>query len=227
MTSRNPRVGASRSGVGSTFCRLALGVVVVAAGCEPLAGERPVAQGWSRDCRAADALRFADLAEPADYAATLLVQGDDGASEPRTRIETAVFGSPCSGATDRVACLDELEATIPSSTGWGYCGEGCTDHGFVTTVGDEVHLYDSTADVLELVGEVDAFWDALLVAQTYEYTPDCGSVVQTTEGNWRFVASILVHDCPVTVERHVVEVSPAGELDTVSVRSRRSQRACY
>lgn len=204
---------------------LGLGVMLVGCGGEPkLDGEHPVAQGWWETCPSELALARARLAYEADYVALVEVATLDG--EVLNRTERAQRGSPCSGATDRLACLEELEATVPSSTGWGYCGEGCWDEGIVTTVGDEVHLYDSPEEVLELLGEVDTFWDAIVVTWPTEYWVDCPSTVETEAGTYQFLASRQLSDCPVTSVREVLEVSRDGTLEVLREVSRESDDVC-
>jgi len=170
-------------------------------------------------CAAGSWLEHVVLAEPVDYLALRRVEsygGPDGQSGE----DVVTVGTPCATASDPAACSAELATTWPESSGWGYCGEGCSDSGLVTTRGDTVSLYDSTAEVAALFGEIDNPADALFLAVTQEYGPECNTVVQTDGGAWRMRATIMISDCEWVDEVREIEIARDGTttvLQTVEV----------
>lgn len=174
-------------------------------------------------CAADSVLEYVTLASPVDslhYRSTGYF-GSDGEHD-----ESWSSGTACATATDSAACLGELDITWPESSGWGYCGEGCTDYGLVTTAGDDVELHDSTAEVNALFGSIDSPADALFLARTQDYTPDCSSLVFTPQSTWQMTASFLVSDCEWTEEVRQVEVSMTGETTVIEVLDVISDGAC-
>lgn len=169
-------------------------------------------------CAADSPLAHVVLDQPADYLALRRV--DTFTGDPSTAETLFETGTACATASDVEACETALADAVPEPSGWGYCGEGCSDSGLVTTRGDDVALADSTAEVLAMFGEIDNAADALFLAVTQEYDPDCETVVETDEGNWRMRATIMISDCEWVDEVRDIEVARDGTttvLQTVEV----------
>lgn len=173
---------------------------------------------------AGDWLAYLALPEPVDFLALRRVTNRfDGEG---TREETFSLGEPCAGAGNRNACENTLDDTWPTPAGWGYCGEGCSDSGLVTTRGSDVSLYETRAQVAALFGEIDAPAEALFLPITVEYTPACGSLVETDDDQWRMTADILTGDCPWTEETHEIEVRRDGTIEVLQIVEVREDGAC-
>ena len=174
-------------------------------------------------CASDQWLEFVQLASPVD---SLHLRSTENYGESGVTSDVWSSGTACATATDSQACLAELDLTWPESSGWGYCGQGCTDSGLVTTSGDDVALYDSAAEVNALFGSIDTPADALFLAVTQEYQPDCYSVVFTPESKWRMTATILISDCEWTEEVRDIEISMTGETTVLEVLEVISDGSC-
>ncbi len=174
-------------------------------------------------CASEQWLQYVRLANPVD---SLHLRRSESFGTDGDNRELWSTGSACATATDSEACLAELAITWPDHSGWGYCGEGCSDTGLATTSGDDVGLYDSTAEVIALFGDIDSPADALFLAITQEYQPECSSVVVTPEGTWQMTGTIMTTDCPWTEEIRHIAVSRTGETTVLEVLEVISNGSC-
>jgi len=160
---------------------------------------------FSLDCDASLLGQFS-LPTAADYMA-IRRASDMGGDE-----ETETWGTACSGASDMTLCQTTLATTWPSSTGWGYCGEGCSDYGLVWTRNDEVGLADAKDELVGFFGDIDTPAEALFLVQAAGYTPVCSTLVSKADGSYEFEANILISDCPWTTEDHMLSVDSRGAV---------------
>ncbi|TNE84676.1 MAG: hypothetical protein EP330_28820 [Deltaproteobacteria bacterium] len=174
-------------------------------------------------CAADSLLPHFALPDPVDFLALRRVS-DMGAPAQE---ELATEGTACASATDVSACESTLADTWPTSSGWGYCGEGCSDSGLVWTRGDEVGLADSADEVRALFGTIDAPAEVLMLLAAEGYlSTDCASMRELENGGYQLEAVWLVSDCEWTEETRLVEVSASGAVTIVEVLDLTTDGAC-
>ena len=174
-------------------------------------------------CAAESLLPHLALDVPVDFVALRRVS--DMGEPSQEELETV--GTPCGGATDMAACEASLAMTWPSSTGWGYCGEGCSDSGLVWTRGDEVGLADAPEEVVAFFGTIDAPAEALLRLTAEGYlSVDCPTLTEREGGSYEVEAVWLVSDCEWTEETRRVRIEPDGSLTVSEVLDTFSDGSC-
>ena len=188
----------------SLAAALSLGLAACSGGDDDTGSVTPP-DGLGEVCAAETILGHLTPSEPANY---LAIRADSEFSDDG-QTEVEVWGEPCAEASDSETCLSTLAETWPSSSGWGYCGEGCTDYGLAYTRGDEVGMADSVEEVVTFLGAIDSPADAMMVARAGDYKPECLSVEETPTG-WEMTAEIMTSDCPWTDEIRRISVDASG-----------------
>jgi hypothetical protein len=121
------------------------------------------------------------------------------------------LGVACATATSNTACLQALDDAVP--TQWTKCGQICIAYGVVMTRADEVRLFDSADELLELLGAVDTPYEAALLARANGYTASCEDLrYRTTDDGFTMVTTEMVADCPIKFAEVTLAVSNSGEV---------------
>jgi hypothetical protein len=127
-------------------------------------------------------------------------------------------GEPCSGASDREACLTELAALAPT-VGFriGQCVQVCDEYVFVLTRGDSIEVVDSVEATLALLGPIDTPTEAVLRAGMAEYYVSCDDPerggVRTAGDAYEVLATRLTADCdPVETTLYRLGVSSSADV---------------
>lgn len=181
-------------------------------------GQAP--DGLAESC-AVPVLEGFTLAEPVDFIA---LRTHSDMRSPKSS-DGATWGTACAGATDKATCEATLAKTHPESSGYGYCGMGCSDTGLVYTRGDTVGLADSPAEAAALFGTVDTVSEVIHLARAHDYKPDCASLV-AVEGGYQLEGTFQVSDCPFTDERRLLSVTADGTLTQLKMLERKEGGGC-
>jgi hypothetical protein len=150
------------------------------------------------------------LARDYDYLAFRTVSGP-GDILPQTSSEVGVA---CGTARDPATCLQALDAARPgNASGWRSCSQICTASGVVTTRGDEVRLFDSADELVELLGAIDTPHEAALLANAKGYTASCLDARYAPAADGFILVTIeMVADCPIKYAELTLEVSSTGAI---------------
>ncbi len=127
-------------------------------------------------------------------------------------------GELCGAAVEREAC--ETEANRG----------GFSERLIVVTRGDTVERFQTHAEVMEFLGEVDTAQEALLVAWHSGYNMGCGDVarggVREVEGGYEVIATRLTNDCPFELTQYLLSISSTGSVDILAAEIIDSSSAC-
>lgn len=158
---------------------------------------------------------IAGLQLPVEYDYVSVWQG--GVDLPPEMTEEE--GELCAGATDRDACTTAYFAV-----------EEWSNH-LRTTSGDQVQVWSSEDGLLDLIGEVDAGAEALLLAWGLGDAVVCGDLAESgwaeTETGWQVLTTSYTSICdPIVQVRTLREISRAGAITEVAVDEINRSSAC-
>ncbi|MFK7929419.1 MAG: ferritin-like domain-containing protein [Myxococcota bacterium] len=181
----------------------------------------PISGDLKAQC-AAPILQGFTPAEPVDF---LAIRTSSDMRDPRTE-DGATLGTACSGASNKDTCISTLAASVPGSTGYGYCGMGCSDTGLVYTRGDTVGLVDSPQEAAAFFGTIDTVAEVLHLVRTHDHEPNCTTLQATAKAGYQIEATFQTSDCPFTDERRLLSVAADGTLTQLKMLERTVGGGC-
>ncbi len=202
-----------------TALSFALAAGLGATGCSKVTGKAPdnLEEVCGGDWRA-------DLVfnTPLDFYAQRYVESYEG--EVASQDTQYATGEPCATATDVETCLATLTEAWPTPANDPTCEynlDGCWSFGVVTTIGDDVRLYQPVGESVDLILPVESAGDALYAASAAGYGGECETVVRHNSGAWRMAAIQGRGDCPVI--HHFFEIEVAEDGTTTVLREMGSE----
>jgi hypothetical protein len=202
-----------------TALSFALAAGLGATGCSKVTGKSPdnleeVCGGdWRADLVFNTALDF--------YAQRYVESYEGVVARQDTQYATGVA---CATATDVETCLATLTDAWPTPANDSSCEynlDGCWSFGVVTTIGDDVRLYQPVGDSVDLILPVESAGDALYAASAAGYGGECKTVVRNNSGAWRMAAIQSRGECPII--HHFFEIEVAEDGTTTVLREMGSE----
>ncbi len=154
-------------------------------------------------------------AEPVDYIGVGTIINRELTSDVS---ESARRGAPCSGASDRAACLEALTSARNALDLTDSCiMVGPCRNYIVTSAGDSVDIYASDAEILAFLGPLDSNADVLLWLNYKQRPVQCDNTEVEKSGpgfEVSFTESRML--CPAQDKRVTVRVDPDGTIHEVA-----------
>ncbi len=199
----------------------ALASTVAGCGSDPAVSE----SGWDPiTCDQGHAnVRDAKTTRAVDYLAIYRQYSDsfgptsDAGSQAAWTMEAALMGSPCSGVADATACKEQL-AEVSS------CDGVCKPFAVAGADGKFERL-DSRAELLKLLGDVDAVADAVLLAVYDGHTvcnafrssdPEVGGATKVVSNGYQ--TRTKWEDCGTGIFREELAISSDGKVEQLSYK---------
>ena len=136
----------------------------------------------------------------------------------RMDVVLGAWGERCASAADQEACQASYLEPTPLDDGGLPCAGLCVGPFLVVNIGSEHFRLGTTASIASVLDTIDTPEEAslLLWSAGYGWSAECirkdqGAIIADEDG-YRAIVMKRVSECPVRVERHLVDISPGGQM---------------